>query len=389
MISNLIDPNQAQNPLSQPADEGEDNVDDAETDSGSSSYEVVSDDEIDREDGYRFEDWERGIQSGREVFYDVDDFKSLKGDFPLTVSFVKSVMRKLGVSDDDAISREVSSVGRKKYTSAVVRYVSRKKRPSQTITLVARCPEIVDAVREALLGVDNMFTCRQVVLNFGESYDDTMRQERSPVILNSLTAANEEQQVSPQFKKRRVVSGSTTIFVTPSDQHEKVQQVFHVLVAKHMELRSNKEDQRNTTVAASLVYYKETIEKVMSEIAYLQSRLKKASWVQLTDTLGFLTETPQIYDASKRVAVAATTPVTSVELAPRSPRSQKRERARLERIMNGYRLKNQRHPPAVHVGGKLEDPPTDIIFSGSGPRMRAAERIKRKRKGDSVQLNYQ
>jgi len=258
---------------------------------------------------------------------------------------------------------------------ALVNYVSREERDFGTDTLFVHCDDLADAIQKVLKGIGNKFDAKQLVLGFGKTYDENLvdGQKRVPLI-NPYKKDGK----NPQFKRRRVWRGNTQQEVTPQEQHAKIQEIFCTAVAKRMELKDYEDQKRRAGSGADRDSIKNEIIEIRTQYAYLLSRISNASWVQLSPELGFLTETPSLYDGAKSFAVGQLSYEKKVD------ETKLQFTNRYKRILKGYKKERQRN--------NITDPSTEPVRPhGVLPTTRRATKEKLRRTGSTgrIALNYQ
>ena len=311
--------------------------------------------------------WLRRVQKrDAEVFWDYDTFDT--NPIPLTTTFIKNIGR----------MRNEQIFSNNDMVEALVRYVSRDIRDFNTDTLFVHCDDLAYAIAKVLTGIGNKFDAKQLVLGFGETYDENLVDGQKRVPLKNVFKNKDG--IRPQFKKRRVWRGNTQQEVTPKQQHANIQNIFCVAVAKRMALNEQKKqyDLGLNTAGAMEKEIRTKISNLETEYAYLLSRIRNVSWVQLSPEFGFLTETPSLYNGAKSAAVGQLSYKKKVD-------ETKLQHSNLyKRIMKDYKKKRQRN--------RITDPPTDPVRPhGVLPTTRKATKEKLQRTGSTgrIALNYQ
>lgn len=311
--------------------------------------------------------WLRRVQkTDAEVFWDYHTFGT--NPIPLTTTFIKNIGR----------MRNERNFSNNDMVEALVRYVSREIRDFNTDTLFVHCDDLADAIAEVLTGIGNKFDAKQLVLGFGKTYDENLVDGQKRVPLKNIL--KDKDGIQPQYKKRRVWQGNTQQEVTPKQQHAKIQKIFCTAVAKRMELKDYEDQKRRAGSGADRDSIKNEIIEIRTQYAYLLSRIRNASWVQLSPELGFLTETPSLYDGAKSAAVGQLSYKKKVV-----DESKLQFTDRYKRILNDYKKKRQRN--------SISDPPTQPWAPGDTPfrtsRQKAAEQLEKKGRTGRIALNYQ
>ena len=323
---------------------------------------------------YNRHEWLKRVRNKRanpEVFWDYNTFDT--HTIPLTTTFI------LNIGAEMRTEKIFSNVH--EWVKGLVNYVSIDERTANatTNTLFVRCDELAGAIINVLTGIGNKFDAKQLVLGFGETYDENLVDGEQRVPLeNVLKKAAGSSGIQPQFKKRRVWRGNTQREVTPKQQHADIQNIFCVAVAKRMALNDYEDQKRQARSGADRNSIQNTITKTQTEYAYLLSRIRNASWVQLSPTLGFLTETPSLYDGAKSFAVG------QLSYEKKEAETFKGFKKRYERILNNYRKKRQRRG-LRGMNRTLTIPMTPHRTN----RPDAADRLKREGRTGRIPLNYQ
>lgn len=299
--------------------------------------------------------WRTRVKSGEEVFW-----FGMNNNIPLTTSFLTEVAEELGLDE----------LG----LGIITKYISRSNRQN-IATLLVKSRKLERAVKEVLTGIGNKFDAKQLVLGFGETFDVNLKRNKKRVLLKNVF---EKDGMQPQFKKRRVWQGNTQQEVTPKQQHAKIQKIFCTAVAKRMALKDYEDQQQRAGSGAYGNFIQNKIIEIRTQYAYLLSRIRNASWVQLSPELGFLTETPSLYDGAKSAAVGQLSYKKKVD------ENKLQFTNRYKRILNDYKKKRQRN--------SITDPLTDPVRPhGVLPTTRRAIKEKLQRTGSTgrIALNYQ
>lgn len=305
--------------------------------------------------------WHTRLQSGEEVFW----FR-MNNNIPLTTSFLTKVAGEMGL---DELGLDI-----------ITKYISRSNRQN-IATLLVKSRRLQSAVDDVLTGIGNKFDAKQLVLEFGESFNMDLKRNKQRVPLEKFY---DKDGMQPQFKKRRVWRGNTQQEVTPQQQHKAIQKIFCVAVAKRMALDEQKKQYQLAlgTSGAERTSLVSLLSELKTEYAYLLSRIRNASWVQLSPGVGFLTETPKLYAGAKSFAVG------QLSYEKKEGETNSSLRKRYERIMKGYKKKNQRN----RVPGTLNRTLTLPWAPGDTPhrtrRQKAADRLKKNGSTGRIELNY-
>ena len=308
--------------------------------------------------------WLRRVQKiDTEVFWDYYTFGT--NPIPLTTMFIINIGR----------MRNERNFSNNDRVEALVNYVSREERDFGTDTLFVHCDDLADAIQKVLEGIGNKFDAKQLVLGFGKTYDENLVDGQRVPLKNIF---GDKDGIQPQYKKRRVWQGNTQQEVTPKQQHAKIQKIFCTAVAKRMALKDYEDQQQRAGSGADRDSIQNKIIEIRTQYAYLLSRIRNASWVQLSPELGFLTETPSLYDGAKSAAVG------QLSYKKKVNESKPQFTERYKRILNDYKKKRQRN--------RITDPPTDPVRPhGVLPTTRKATKEKLQRTGSTgrIALNYQ